>query len=238
VTAIAKGWARPGDTVLDVGANIGIVSIALAKLVGLSGKVHSFEPNPVLCERISESVRRNRLLNVQLHRFALGSKEDKLQLHVPRSNAGMGSLAWEKPGSDFDRYDVPVYRLDEVLGFSTSIRFMKIDVEGFEAPVLEGARALMQTAPPDAILFEIFDRPDLTPANERTVQLLTEFGYYFFTIDKTLLRLKLRSLDPSLRQKLKSHDVLAVHRAASDLPREVARAAQVTPRAEMAAPGQ
>ena len=224
VTALVRAWVRPGDIAVDIGANIGIVTQGMAKLVGTSGRVHAFEPNPVLTDRIAAASERNGHRCVTLHRHALGDKERLMRLSVPRNNFGQGSLVWEGVVGFRDDYDVPVRRLDEVLPLDTRIRFVKIDVEGFEASVLEGARALVERNAPDAILFEIFDRPDLTPSADPAIQLLSQYGYHFYSIDRTLMRLTLRPFDPAEPGKLPCHDLLAVHAHSRELPQVVLRA--------------
>jgi len=220
LTALVAAWVRPGDIVLDIGANIGILTQGMAKLVGPSGHVHAFEPNPVIAERCAAALKRNGHLCVTLHRYALGAKESVMRLSVPKNNFGEGSLVWEGPVGFRDDYAVSVRRLDEVLPLDTRVRFIKMDVEGFEASVLDGARGLIQRNAPDAILFEILDRPSASP----TIQILTEYEYDFYSVDRTLMRLRLSPFNPAGSGKLPCSDLLAVHAHARDLPEVLLRA--------------
>src|SRR5689334_609731 len=63
ITWICRQIVKPGDTVIDVGANIGIVTVWLSHLVGPHGKVHAFEPNPYLQSTLHRAVERNRISN-------------------------------------------------------------------------------------------------------------------------------------------------------------------------------
>ena len=67
LTGIMRRIVRPGDRVLDIGANLGIVTLPMAMAVGERGAVHAFEPNPVMQEHLERSLRRNGLNNVRLH---------------------------------------------------------------------------------------------------------------------------------------------------------------------------
>jgi FkbM family methyltransferase len=219
LSAVLKAWVRPGDTVLDIGANIGVLTVHLAHLVGDSGRVHAFEPNPVVASRLQQAIEHNRLGNVALHRIALGSEEATLHLRAPRNNLGEGHLCASSDVGDFeDSYPVRVRRLDDELQLEGApIRLMKLDVEGHETEVLKGASGLLTRDPPDAVLFEINTIRRGSMAKHETLDLLADHGYRFFQIPRALLKLRLRPFDP-LTDPLHSHDVLAVHKSVRDLP--------------------
>ena len=79
---LLRRFILPGDCVLDIGANIGIVSLLMSKLVGPSGIVHAFEPNPIVFETLAEAIVFNRRSNIQIHRVALGNQDTTMELHV------------------------------------------------------------------------------------------------------------------------------------------------------------
>ena len=142
VSWVVQQLVKPGDCVLDVGANFGILTLLMSKLVGAQGKVHSFEPNPLLCKALSATLAHNGAANVQLHHFALGAEDGELQLHVPKGNFGRGSLV-SNSEHGFESRTVPVKRLDDFAfdqGVS-KIALMKIDVEGFRTPCAHGQSA-------------------------------------------------------------------------------------------------
>ncbi len=157
ITWICNQIVRPGDTVLDIGANIGMVTLWLSKLVGENGKVHAFEPNPELQKMLEETFAHNSVANVCLHRTALGSEQGLLELRIPRVNAGAASLARNQSLSDCDVVKVPVKPLSKIVAEEDikSIRLIKIDVEGFEAEVFKGGQEVLSSIRPEAILFEL-----------------------------------------------------------------------------------
>ena len=141
---------RPGDVVIDVGANIGTHTLAAAVATRPSGVVHAFEPHPRTFGFLGRNVARNQLTNIMLYNFAVGSQDGELHFsdcYEDTENAVMsdGPLA------------VPVRTLDSLdPSPGAEIAFLKIDVEGFELAVLEGARVLLGRT--QAVYFEAWDR--------------------------------------------------------------------------------
>ncbi len=214
ITWICGRIVRPGDVVLDIGANIGMVTVWLSKLVGPKGRVHSFEPNPLLCERLVAAVDRNGLSNVQLHPFALGPATSELSLCIPIDNAGAASLVRRADPSRSRTISVPVRRLSDVAESEgiEAIRFIKIDVEGFEDQVLEGGRNLIERVRPEAILFEMNAPAGQRVGDQPVVRLLKEYRYGFFAVPRRTVRMRLAAFDPDVVSSLEGHDVLAVAR--------------------------
>jgi FkbM family methyltransferase len=135
-----RKYLKRGDNFVDIGANIGMISLLASYLVGEQGTVRSFEPNPVCGDRIETLVRINGLRNLTLTRKAIADAAGRLELHVPE-HAGMGTLA-EIPadllGSYSNHYAVEVAVGDKELAGDLPIQIMKIDVEGYECKVLAG----------------------------------------------------------------------------------------------------
>ena len=125
---------------LDLGANIGYFSCLLGKLAGPSGKVVSIEPEPLNRELLEENLRRNSVANVTVHACAVGAAEGtaKLGIYKP-ANRGRHSMVDLESCRTF--IQVPVRRLDDLLQGSAvqSWDLLKIDVEGYEPFVFEGA---------------------------------------------------------------------------------------------------
>jgi FkbM family methyltransferase len=209
VTWICSRLVRPGDTVLDIGANLGLVSFILSALVGPNGTVHAFEPIPQMQDLIEQGMQRNNVSNIVLHKVALGDEPGELTLSIPKGHFGSASLVAERRAGESEEIVVPVRRLPEELPPDLGpIRLIKIDVEGFEPQVLAGAAELLRTSPPDAILFELNDAyGDLR--EHRTIQLLADAGYGFFSIPKCYLRMRLLPYDHERDSTAPGHDFVA-----------------------------
>jgi FkbM family methyltransferase len=132
-TALFERWLRPGDTVLDVGAHVGYYTLVAATLVGGLGRVWAFEPNPANARFLREHVRINKLEHVAIEQLAVSDREGTARF-ARGSGSGTGHL--DEGGA----LEVPTVSLD---GFCARHRVapaaIKIDVEGAELAVLEGA---------------------------------------------------------------------------------------------------
>jgi FkbM family methyltransferase len=213
ITWICKKIAREGDTVIDIGANIGIVTVLLAKLVGKLGHVHSFEPNPSLSSSIRQAIKRNQINNTTVHAVALGSKNETLELIIPKGNAGAASLIRDSNRSESDIVNVPVVPLDQLCKEKNinSIRLIKIDVEGFEYEVFLGAQHVLSNIKPDAILFEMNNRTSDNFYEEPLIKLLYSFGYEFLSIPKSFVKMKTHHIAKDAKT-VDSHDFLAIRK--------------------------
>jgi FkbM family methyltransferase len=210
VATVCARLVRPGDTVIDVGANLGTMTVLFAHLVGPSGRVLAFEPNPRVLGLLQRSAAS--LPEVEIYPVALGAKEATLELAIPRRNSGAASLV-HCPDSE-TRVPVPVVRLSRILRDRRvgRIRLVKIDAEGYEPEVLRGAQEAFAHEPPDAILFEVNGETGHT--DHPTFCALSVLDYVFFAIRKTLVRLRLDRWQPGTPLP-PSHDFLALHRGPS-----------------------
>lgn len=215
ISEVARRIVRPGDHVLDIGANIGVVTMQLSRLVGDGGVVHSFEPNPTANRLLAQSIERNGATNVQLHRFALGEREGSLDLFFPMNYLGMATLKETRHRKGWSKVNVPVKTLSETaeaLHFG-HIRFLKMDVEGFELGVLQGAERWIRTDPPDAIVFETNEGHGDGEPNP-VAAFLGEHGYRLYVLPKTRFSLRLTPARPDAEAA--SHDMLAVRAERAD----------------------
>lgn len=143
---------RRGDVALDVGANIGMYSYALSRL---AQKVVVFEPNPALARRL----RALGLANVEVRELALSSSQGRATLTMPDwpDGHGYGTLRAEQlpKNTTFKTMSVEMCTLDSLA--LPAVDFIKIDVEGIEEEVIEGAMETIRRHRP-AILVELVDK--------------------------------------------------------------------------------
>jgi FkbM family methyltransferase len=136
-------FANSGEkNFIDVGANIGYFSCLMSKLAGPAGKVLAIEPEPQNLKLLEQNIKINELTNVTVHPCALGAGEGSAMLGLYKpSNRGRHSLL-EKDAKE--RIKVPVRTLDDVARDSGinagSWSLVKIDVEGYEGFVIDGAK--------------------------------------------------------------------------------------------------
>lgn len=162
---------RPGDTFLDVGANIGLMSIAASRHVGPTGRVFAFEPEPAMFARLLENLDLNAVRNVDAIQTALGARDQvRTVFAYPAINIGRASLV-QSPGA------VPTGQatVRALASFVEErqldrIRMIKIDVEGFEYEVLLGAQNCLTGERPPILCVECDDE---MPRPDRTVSMST-----------------------------------------------------------------
>jgi FkbM family methyltransferase len=126
---------RPGDTVLDVGANIGVHSMHLSRAVGPTGIVHAFEPDPANVKLLRRNLERNGCANVVVHPYGLAAEGGAHTLFLCRGNKGLQSLVRMEHSTS--EITIDLRRAADVLS-GVAPRAMKLDVEGAEALVLDG----------------------------------------------------------------------------------------------------
>ncbi len=139
-------YVKPGSTVIDAGAHIGTHTLALAKLAGPEGRVYAFEPQRKIFRELVYNMRLNGVSNVVPLRFALGDSAGVIEM----ARATLGNEGATPVGLGGDQAEL---RSLDSFGFR-NVSFMKIDVEGFEDHVLDGARETVQRNRP-VILIEI-----------------------------------------------------------------------------------
>jgi FkbM family methyltransferase len=185
----AERFLRPGMVVLDIGANQGFYTLLASKFVGTQGKVMAFEPSPRELRRLKFHLWLNRCHNVEVSDAALGSASGNEDLHVVLgSESGCNSLRPPEVSQPTRKLQVRVERLDDALKARqiAGVDFMKLDVEGAELAVLQGASALLSTRPRPIILAEVEDirtQPWGYPAKE-ILLFLRNVGYRWFSLNE------------------------------------------------------
>jgi FkbM family methyltransferase len=149
--AIARAVCRPGDTIFDVGANIGTETVCFSDIVGSAGAVCSFEPFPPNVDQLRRNVDGADNRNITILPLALGDADGELRFAIPPpDNSGVGHVV-AAGGGPADAEEVIVVRsttLDALHSGLPRPSFVTIDVEGYEEAILRGAgRLLSETRP-------------------------------------------------------------------------------------------
>jgi FkbM family methyltransferase len=149
---------RPGDLVLDVGANVGFLSVIAARLVGPAGRVVAFEPVPANARQVRRNARLNGIKNIEVIPVAVGDHTGRARLVLARFAGGAALREAGAPPDACGEIDVAITTLDDWLAANgdRAPALVKIDVEGAEPAVLRGLAATLARAKP-ALLVEVDD---------------------------------------------------------------------------------
>jgi FkbM family methyltransferase len=167
---------QPGDTFWDIGANIGIHSIAVKKnLPGV--KVCSFEPNPKTLGRLCDNVKLNGL-DIKVCSFALFETIGSMTLHLVEGNSGMATLTpWHE--TEFHSTVQCLTTTGDALlaeGFDVPMA-IKLDTEGSELNVLKGCLQILASPVLKLILIEADNNLVQNLDNDETALLLKQYGF-------------------------------------------------------------
>lgn len=147
-----RGFARGNEVVWDVGSHVGSFSIR-ALLDPHVREVHAFEPDPIQLQALVINLKLNGGCYT-IHPFGLSDRQEVLSLyHGPSANTGLSSFL---ASLGREVFPVECRRVDDLV-FQEGVNpptLMKVDVEGFERRVFQGAKRLLTELPPKALVFE------------------------------------------------------------------------------------
>jgi FkbM family methyltransferase len=173
---ILLALAQYPGLVVEVGANMGIHTVPLARALQEKGrKLVAFEPQPVVFQQLCANLALNGLMNVTAWPFACGDVSGVVNFPRPdyrkRGNFGGVSISSSSPAACDACVHVPCIRLDDMLR-NERVGLLKIDVEGYELRVLKGSCALIQQSRP--LLYLENDRMD---RSQELIEWLWGAGY-------------------------------------------------------------
>jgi FkbM family methyltransferase len=168
-------YLKQGDTVLDIGGNIGQTALRMAQKIGETGRVISFEPYPETTERFEYNLKLNdQIKNITLEGIALGEAKSILKMFQDCStNSGGNRMLHPSAQNNGGIEEVMVTSLDEYVADKNHLKhinLIKIDVEGFEMKVLKGAKKVLRDHKPD--LFIELDDENLKKQGNSAVEVV------------------------------------------------------------------
>lgn len=171
-----KNFLKQGDCFIDVGANIGLISIYASKRVGQTGKILSYEAHPDTYRWLNFNTTLNKIKNIESFNFALGSETGEAKIYDNwQVNRGGASLVVKNENSK--SYAIQVKRLDDCLPENSKPKAIKIDVEGFELEVLKGAKQTVEIYKPILIIKVSCLRKNQHENND-LIDFIEQLGFY------------------------------------------------------------
>jgi FkbM family methyltransferase len=149
-----RSLIRPGDHVIDAGANLGVFSHLMARAAGPGGRVTSFEPDPVLHAALVNNARMNGL-PIRALPVALGATSGVAKLNRGLYNSGDNRLSFSAQQSSGGQVAVEVSALDDILQ-GDRVDLIKIDVQGWEVAALQGMNRTLELNPSIRLFLELW----------------------------------------------------------------------------------
>ena len=209
IVSVLRSFCKRGDErILDIGANIGSVSCALLHAMP-DCRVVAVEPQPRVFALLEKNVARvgggrGRALNV-----AIADRDGTGRMAIDTNNSGCSHLV-ENGAANAAAIEVELINGERLLEQSglDRIDLIKIDVEGFEEPVLRALVGMIKSQRPRAVLFE--HHGDLNQADAPIRRIFDGCGYHLLGIRKTLFSNKLIPIEQLARHGQHAHDYVAV----------------------------
>lgn len=165
-----------GATVLDIGANSGYYTILTASKIGDEGLVLSFEPHPDAYELLQKNALINNLDNlIQSYQICLGEEDGETEFYLTEESSFSGISATGRAKIK-EKVKLPIYRLDTFLAKLNipTVDIIKIDVEGYEFAVLEGAKTTLKNSPDCLIMLEVSSKNLNQTRQEKLIKVLAD----------------------------------------------------------------
>lgn len=206
---IFKRFVQNGDVVIDVGANIGVHTLALSEVVGKTGKVIAIEPYPPALNKLKNNLSGNHINNVDILTVALSLQSGKAELTNPEGNhnEGMATLWQAKQQGNHYSYEVRLETLDNLMEQHQieSVKLIKMDIQGSEYPALRGGERLIRRFRP-FIIFE-YDK-----SWEAASVTLEEMQTYLESLDYILYAINESDASIIPVDQNKHTEFIAIHR--------------------------
>lgn len=180
---------HPDDVFYDVGANFGFYTFLAASIIKQNGEVHSFEPNPLCFSSLEKTKDHNDLTQVILNNVGLYSSNGSKTFYGREVSFYNGSAGYSlksdvSPDKKyFSIFEIKTKTLDTYVNEKKVPTVIKIDVEGGEADVIDGAREVLLKYKP-TIIMEVWNDNQGSPHSRNAVQKMFELGYVAFAIDE------------------------------------------------------
>ncbi len=167
--AVVETLVRPGDWVLDVGANVGQYAVIFSRIVGPTGRVIALEPIPQAFALLATNCDALSVQNVTLLNLAASDRSAVRGMSIPRWGTGEPKTTGARIATDDDAVDAWVQTVAlDALQFPTRISLVKIDTRGHEMNVLRGMTNLLSRERPHLII---------EASSDGIVPFLADFGY-------------------------------------------------------------
>jgi FkbM family methyltransferase len=189
-TKLISESVKDGMVVFDLGANIGIFTVLLSKLVGKNGQVYAFEPDPELNEILKQNVENNNLQNVFVYSYAISDQSKKSKFSINHKQDGDNRL--NSSTMTQDMVDVETITLDEFCKKNNILPdFLKMDIQGSEPKAIRGMKNTLRNCSKIKIISEFYPDAiiDVGDSPNEFLEMLNKLGFTIKMIDEKSKRI-------------------------------------------------
>ena len=184
-TQLIRSMLKKGDTVIDIGANIGYYTLLMAETVGSEGCVYAFEPEPNNYGLLTKNIKANNYSNIIPVQKALSDKDGSIKVYCDERNFSGATFAKENLAIKSNNFtEVLTTSLDKCF-VDSKIRLIKIDTQGAEGLIMAGAQSLLKNK--NLIIFTEFwpyGLRNMGTDPKELLRTLREYGYTIKLIDE------------------------------------------------------
>lgn len=209
--SVIKKHLSPGDTFVDIGANIGQHSLFASQVIGTSGQVISFEPIPRIYEQFKKSVDINNFENIDVCNLGCGSKEEELEIFSAEGNIGASSIVDSSRNTSKEK--IKLATADSILAKYGKVSFIKIDVEGYEYFALQGLENTIEKYKPKMLIeyspyyYNLFDKTH----GQKIIEFLVRNDYVLYNLEDNDKIIDVNYLSELEQNGLRQTNFLAIY---------------------------
>lgn len=192
MTKVFREQIRPGDIVVDIGANIGYYTLIASRKAGNTGNVIAYEPEPENCIFLEKNISANNLNNVIVKKHALGDRTGKANLYLSNDNKCTHALVANRPSSE--KISIDIDTLDHSLSEAgiNRVDVIKMDIEGAESIAIHGMLQTLKNNPSISVFTEFYPSA-IVRMNHKPINFLMELkraGFSLWVINENKCRLE------------------------------------------------
>ena len=175
-TAIMQQYIRPDDVILELGANIGYYVCLESRILSSEGFIYAVEPAPENVALLKRNVALNQISVIEVTHMAMSDKPGTARLYTGKA-CNLHSLVNESGEDDTHSMEVPTDTVDGFLANRRPISFLRMDIEGYEAVVIDGMRDTLSSPTLRRMFIEIHPALIEVDSMQRFLEKLQEAGF-------------------------------------------------------------
>jgi len=201
-----------GDCIIDVGGNIGLTAIIASKCTQESGEVIVFEPEPDCFRLLKKNIRLHGINNIYAHKLALSDRDGVISFYKDKKYSILGSLSKNNIMNNTEEIVVQTSKYDSFIKTSKKIHILKMNIQGSEGMVIEGARQMIKQHLPMVISeFWPLGLKNMNYHPKDFIKYFKDLGYERYLVDHDGNVLNISESRITQKIDSKEEDIFSMH---------------------------